>query len=241
MDTGLLLITGSDYPIPECQLILHQPTIKEIGYIGEEVFFTGIQTLIIDKSMFNMDEKDSININNFQLFMMVIESSEMIEKKSAVKQVLRMLFPNKNISFTKQSILFLEEKEEPIIVDENNFEEFQYTLEQVFCLNNTINDQSKFNPINKEASAIANKLMEGRKKIADEKGINHENLFSTYLSVLSIGLKIPLTILIEYTVYQIYDSLERYGLYLDWDIDIRVRLAGGEGKDQPENWMKNIH
>lgn len=241
MDTSLLLITGSDYPIPECQLILHQPTIKEIGYIGEEAFFTGIQTLIIDKSMFDVGENDLLDINNFQLFLMVIESSEMIEKKTAVKQVLKILFPTKNIAFTKQSILFIEPDMETIIVDENNFEILQHILEQIFCLSNTINDQSKFNPVNKEASAIANKLMEGRKKIAEEKGANSQNLFGTYLSVLSIGLKLPITSLVEYTVYQIYDALERYGLYLDWDIDIRVRLAGGEGQQQPENWMKNIH
>lgn len=38
MDTRLALMTGCDYPIPECQLTLHQPTIKEIGLIGENDF-----------------------------------------------------------------------------------------------------------------------------------------------------------------------------------------------------------
>ena len=36
MDTRLALMTGCDYPIPECQLTLHQPTIKEIGLIGDK-------------------------------------------------------------------------------------------------------------------------------------------------------------------------------------------------------------
>jgi hypothetical protein len=35
--------------------------------------------------------------------------------------------------------------------------------------------------------------------------------------------------------------MERYSLYINWDIDIRSRLAGGKPKDEPENWMKNIH
>jgi hypothetical protein len=33
---------GTDYPVPECQLTIHQPRIKEISLIGESDFFTGI-------------------------------------------------------------------------------------------------------------------------------------------------------------------------------------------------------
>jgi hypothetical protein len=35
MDIRLSLMTGADIPIPSCQLIMHQPSIKEIGMIGE--------------------------------------------------------------------------------------------------------------------------------------------------------------------------------------------------------------
>jgi hypothetical protein len=41
MDIKLSLMTGADIPIPECQLTVHQPTIKEIGMIGEKDFFIG--------------------------------------------------------------------------------------------------------------------------------------------------------------------------------------------------------
>ena len=37
------------------------------------------------------------------------------------------------------------------------------------------------------------------------------------------------------------DLVERYMLYLNWDMDIRSRLAGAKPDSQPENWMKNIH
>lgn len=30
-------------------------------------------------------------------------------------------------------------------------------------------------------------------------------------------------------------------LYVNWDLDIRSRLAGGKPESQCENWMKNIH
>lgn len=45
MDYRLNLMTGSDIPIPECQLTLHQPSVKEIGLVGEEDFLSALQLL----------------------------------------------------------------------------------------------------------------------------------------------------------------------------------------------------
>ena len=42
MDTRLALMCGIDFPVPECQLTIHQPRIKEIALIGEADFFSGI-------------------------------------------------------------------------------------------------------------------------------------------------------------------------------------------------------
>jgi hypothetical protein len=49
MDIRLALMSGIDIPIPEIQTVIHQPTIKEISYIGEIEFFTGLQTVTINK------------------------------------------------------------------------------------------------------------------------------------------------------------------------------------------------
>ena len=51
-DLRMALITGIDIPIPECQLVLHQPSIKEIAYLGDTNFFIGAQTLALHKTMF---------------------------------------------------------------------------------------------------------------------------------------------------------------------------------------------
>jgi hypothetical protein len=42
-------------------------------------------------------------------------------------------------------------------------------------------------------------------------------------------------------MYQLYDLIERYTLYMNWDLDIRSRLAGAKGDKPVENWMKLIH
>ena len=64
MDIRLALMTGIDIPVPELQTAVHQPTIKEISYIGEQEFFIGAQCLTLNKSMFVQDKEVLENINN---------------------------------------------------------------------------------------------------------------------------------------------------------------------------------
>jgi hypothetical protein len=47
--------------------------------------------------------------------------------------------------------------------------------------------------------------------------------------------------LLNCTIFQIYDLMERFGLYTGYDMDMRARLAGADIKQDPENWMKPIH
>jgi len=47
--------------------------------------------------------------------------------------------------------------------------------------------------------------------------------------------------LLDLTLYQLFDLVERYTLWFDWDIDLRQRLAGAKPKKEAENWMKSIH
>jgi len=59
--------------------------------------------------------------------------------------------------------------------------------------------------------------------------------------MLSVGLHLTVQSLIELTMFQLYDLVERYMLWINWDIDIRSRLAGGKPDKEPDNWMKNLH
>lgn len=242
MDTRLALMTGCDYPIPECQLTLHQPTIKEIGLIGENDFFTGSQCLSIYKSMFVTEDKSALDdINNFQIFMTVMRDKESMEKKHSVLQVLTLFFPKYDkVLFTPQSLLF-QSKEENVVIDENNFDFLQAAIREVTCSKSGPMDQQAFNPANDKAREIAEKLMRGRQRVAAQNGSANTSIFSLYLSILSVGLQMPVTELVNCTMFQLYDLMERYSLYMNWDLDVRTRLAGGKPDSQPDNWMKNIH
>lgn len=242
MDYRLSLICGTDMLIPECNLVAHQPRIKEISFIGESDFFIGAQTLCLHKTMFIEDKTILDSINNFQIFMTIMLQDETKDKKANILNVLNLLFPSYKVNVTPNSLLFIKEGVPPITVDGNNFEALQEVLRLIFCMHNGPMDQQAFNPANDKAREIAQKLMRGRQRVAAQNGSSNVSVFSQYMSILTIGLgSMSLQDLTNLTMFQLYDLMERYTLYTAWDLDVRQRLAGGKPEGTPDNWMKNIH
>lgn len=241
-DCTLGLMTGIDIPIPEIQMVMHQPTIKEISLIGEEDFFTGLQFLSIKASAWGELSEEIGQLSNFQLFIQLLFDQRMAEKKEVVLEVLRLLFPKNNPQLTPGSIL-LNQEGTTFIIDESNFQALQDMLDRVFSLEGT--DKVSYNPSNAKAAEIAKKLQRGREKVAAQKAKENGgsgSMLSQYLSVLTVGLgSMSLNDLMNLTLYQLQDLIKRYSLYLSWDIDLRARVFGG-GSDSPvEDWMKSIH
>lgn len=241
-DLTLSLMAGIDIPIPECQVIVHQPTIKEIGYLGEPSFLSAAQCLCLFKTMFKNQGDLLADYTNFSIFMMIMNEDEGKQKKAEVTELLKVLFPGLKPLFTPRSLL-LNSSEGSIIIDESNFESLQTVLRQVFCSSSSANSgYQNFNPQGEKAREIAEKLMRGRQRVAEQKGSSSSSLFAQYVSMLTIGLNsMTLEDCLNLTIFQLYDLVERYQLYVAYDIDIRSRLAGGKPDSKPDNWMKNIH
>ena len=55
MDIRLALMCGADIPIPDCALVVHQPKIKEIAYIGDDV----IDIPVFEKVGFSATPQDA--------------------------------------------------------------------------------------------------------------------------------------------------------------------------------------
>ena len=242
MDTRLALMCGNDIPIPELQTTIHQPSIKEIAFMGEQDFFIGLQTLTINKNLLTVKDKSLLeSTTNFQIFMTIMKEQETRDKKQAVMTFLQLIFPGYQVIMTPQSIL-LRKDENSSFVDESTFDILQDYIKEIFCVNSGPMDQASFNPADEKAREIAEKLMRGRQRVAEQKGETNSSAFGRYLSILTIGLNsMSLSEAMKLTMYQLYDLVERYTLYLNWDLDIRTRLAGGKPDSKPDDWMKNIH
>lgn len=242
-DIHLALVAGTDIPFPEGQISIHQPTIKEIALIGEMTYFTAAQTLCITKNMIDQGETLLADFNNFQVFMMVMWDKANRAKNIAVKELFPILVPNYSLALTPKSLILSKEGEESKIIDENNFDAFQAILRKVFCVDNGPSETQNFNPQGNKAREIAEKLMRARQRVAAQKSKeNGGTIFGRYVSILTVGLNsMSIHDCLNLTSYQLFDLVERYMLYMNWDLDIKSRLAGGSPDSQPEDWMKNIH
>ncbi len=248
----LQLMTGVDIPIIELGANIHQPTIKEISYLGELTYFTSIQFLCFNRATMSAStEQDNSNLetlNNFQIFMMLIRDPRLPDRTQKLLDVLSLLtilFPNYKCQFLPSSIYFIniKDKEDFFVIDETNFDAFRDVLTEISAVNNSISGQNGlYNPRSKKAAEIAAKMLHNRSRIAKQKGQSADGTLSRYVSILTVGLSsMSLNDCLNLTIYQLYDLLERYGLYMGWDLDIRSRLAGGKPDDKPDDWMKDIH
>lgn len=247
-DMRLALMSGIDIPIPECKIVIHQPTIKEISFIGEQEYFTAIQVLCIQKESLLEDKALLSEFTNFKVFMMIMTDKTSILQKKAVEAAFSILFPNYSVTMTVRSLIFLtknnqDENQDSILIDDTNFEFLQNVISQICCLTHNSMQQAGFNPQDKKAKEIADKLMKARSRVAKQKGENNDaSLLGQQISVLTIGVgAMSLDQCLNLTMYQLFDLIERYSLYVAWDLDIKVRLAGGTSNSEPDNWMKIIH
>lgn len=236
-DISLALFTGVDIPMVEYGLILHQPTIKEISYIGEARFLSGIQLLGIQKDALIQDKEQADNVNIFQIILQLLKENQ--ELKNNILNIFQLLFINIKVIIMPKSINFIQADNNIIMIDENNFQGFQDYLRTVFCLTNKTNND--FNTVTEKGREIANKLLRARQRVAAQKQQGKHNTLVNYLSSLVVAIpSMSLNDVINLTLYQLYDLLERYSLYSNWDLQIKCQLAGGTVEEK-EDWMKNIH
>lgn len=245
-DMQLALMAGIDIPIVELHLTIHPPTIKDIAYMGEQEFFRAAQYLCVDKEVLIQDENVLQGLNNFQVLLKVLEQSKDKSAKTALNTLLLLLFPDYKTVIMPRSIIITQMKAdaEPVTIDENNFDILQDVAREVLCMSSLFQGKNiVYKPGNAAAKRIADKLMRSRKKIAEQKALKDqgESVLTRYLSVLTIGAGISPQECTGLNLFQLFDLMERYTSYVEWDTDLRVRLAGGKPEKQVESWMRNLH
>lgn len=247
MDT-IQLISGIDIPILELQTSIHQPSIKEISFIGETTYFLVLQLFSINKDMVIASNPQGASglksLSNFEIFMMLIRDPQMASKQQDILAVLSILFPDYTPQLLPRSIFCKSNsKEHSFTLDENTYDSFRTVVAQIGCLDNSISGQNGgFNPRGKKAAEIAAKLMRGRQRSAKGGSKNTGGILARYVSILTIAIpSMSLNDCLNLTIFQLYDLMERYSLHLNWDIDMRSRLAGAKPDKEPDDWMKNLH
>jgi hypothetical protein len=248
MKNELLLLAGSDIPFPEARVTIHQPTLKEIGYIGEKAFFMGCGFLDFSKNLLNQTDKIRLaNYNDFDILMSI-----MINKEKSVRDtvesamlVLSLIFPLYEVTVRKDKVAIILIKDgQEFEINKSNFPAFKEIVIEMFNLKPSDGSADKYNPQGDMAKRIAEKfkkrqeqLNKLKEEIDPEKGVS---ILSRYASILAVGLQKDLNELMQYTVYQLYDEFQRFQLKVQWDAYIEARMAGAKDLEEVDNWMIDL-
>lgn len=245
----LTLVSGIDLPFPELKVNIHQPTIREISYIGEMNFYEALSIITIDaetliknsKDFTEQDKSEISKMSNFKLFLTMVNSQPNV--KVSVFMLFTLLFPNHTLDIQDEYILLTNiEKNDCVLMDENIFTIFQKVLKRMFCLNGSTSEE-EFNPAGERAKEIIEKIKKGREKVEKQRGTSKsktKNFLSKYISGLGIGSN-SLNILnvLDLTLYQLFDQLERFQLYSSFNIAIDAKMAGAKDVEDID-WLKDI-
>jgi hypothetical protein len=249
----LTLIAGADIPVPELKANLHQPTINEIAILGEERFYSilglfNITAESVVKALTSGPLKNELermdlvkssleSLSDFEILLQVLKDEP--ETAAGFESVLSLILPQYSFSVEERIILGFG-KSGTISITEESFLVLREVVKIMFCLNTT--KQEEFNPVDDKAKAIADKIQKARERVRASKGESKEKTYilANYISSLGIGVN-ALNILnaVELTVYQLFNQMERYGLYVQSDYAIRAAMAGAKGVEQVD-WLKQL-
>ena len=248
--THLLLDSPNDIPFIPAQLTVHVPRVQEVGLLsnGESTLFIGAQYLTLTKNDLSEEDRARLgNLTNFDIIMKINQqhTPDIQKNKVMAEEVLVLLFPNWNISFSPIGLILRNEENEVKQIKKDDFDSFQDIVRSIFCLNElSVNGEKKYNPGNKAAQRLADKFRKYHEKLAKMKkseGGQDISILDRYVSILSVGEHKDKNELMQYTVYQLIDEFKRYELKEESDIHQRALLAGAQNLKETENWMKDIH
>lgn len=242
MENELLLLSGNDIPYAAAGVVIHQPSLKEIAYLGEEVFFTGCEFLNFSKDMLTEEDKSHLeSYSNFDILMSIMkEKNATVQKnKLCIEMVLSLIFPTYQIEIKSEYISLVGQDGVEHQINNDNFEDFKDILVSMFRL--TKRDKSEYQPMGEMAKKIADKLKKRHQKLAENKEKQKIAILSRYISILATGQKKDINALFQYTVYQLFDEFSRFQLKTSYDIYVQARMAGAKDMKDPEDWMKDLY
>lgn len=221
-DQIALFLSGQDVPIVECNIIIHQPTIKQIVLFKETNFISAIQLFSqIDDNMARLRELNPLTeqFSDFELLMAMLNQDDKV--RDSINSFFELIFPRYKIEIRDKDICFYQNEQRVGMINLHNYKVFCDITDKLFGLPT---DNKKYNPANKKAKELANKFKKRAEILAKQKGKEGESpsLYGSYVSILSVGMNLDINILLNYTPFQLRDTFNRYWKKVNSDFYQRV-------------------
>lgn len=244
-----LLLSGQPIFIPEINIYITQPRIKDIVLFGEDDFFTTVQLLVDMQRFTSMIKEGNSQLNiisDFQLLLIMIEEDPTV--KVMIQNLFNLIFPDYEVKITENTIDFVLSESNQIVgrITPFNFEPFQNALNDLFIPQGENEREPDYNPVNDMAAKIAEKIKKGREKVHAQRAAveGEHSIFADYCSTLSIGLGMDINIFFSYTSFQLYDAYRRFFDKQQSDFYMRVSsmpMMDTSKMEAPPPWQRNLY
>lgn len=243
----LTLITGQALVVGSPPIMLYQPSLKELGVLGQMNFYSAIMLLTYPKRIVKTEDDYLKDAADFEIIMSIFRKDDDTCRlyTQLISLLLSLVLKHYTIKIAGNMILLERENEKQIILNAENYDFVKQALIQMFCLKDIMGDDS--NEIKDTDTPMVRRLKEKFKKrheiLARKNGGKGENdLLARYISIVATGLGLPLIQINEYTIYQLFDEYKRFQLKEAFDLYIkRATSFGGVKKEEKVvNWQKSL-
>ena len=234
-DKELVYITGKPFCLDGIQI--HPITINDIVDIG----YTNYRILLnficadIDDFIDNSEGKYS----NEDLFAFMLNSFiHSSDARNALLSALRMICKTDKISYDNVNECL---KIDQGCLTSNNFLTFQAIVKErngISKLNEDIE-----NPANAKAAALLARKKVLKKKIDKAKNQDTSDItLADLISILASGMKIPISVICQYDMYQFNDQFNRLRIFKDYEVNIQALLAGADSNSiHLQHWISKTN
>lgn len=256
MVDALKLLAGTPLPVPQLGLEIHQPKLKEIALLGEKELYQTYSLLTLTKEKYlkmveaksegNVEMLESVKnklmfMNDFQLILETALQDSSLH--SNLMGFLYIVFPKaKKITVELNFLIisWLDPDSKETLITDIEFQHLSPIFDKMFNTGNT--EKEEFNPINDKAAEIAAKIEARRKRLAREKGEEkvEKSALATGISVLATADGIPLDVILNYTIPQLYYQLERSRKYSEYQTQITLGAFAGLKDVEIADWTHSI-
>ncbi len=235
--SNLQITAGFPLIMNNTDLVLFQPSLREVARLGEDIFFQSVNFLSLEKE--EIEKIVGMEIGQKTIYEIKKELFKVDEGAKGLIMVGLATFTKGEVKYSEGLDTFtiaLNGKIE--IVTDELYEEIQRGVR--LLMEDDASREEKFKPTDKKSESIANKIEQSRSRLSQEsKNKNRGATLDRLIKALcTLDHSLNLLNVWDLTMRQFNDSLKSHMLYENYKIQIQSALAGAEVKI--EDWIEQI-
>lgn len=234
--------TGVDIPIEELSLTLRQPKVREISMLGETNYFVALQLFTMTAEQLHIETP---GVNGWTILQESLKQKidGIADTKVLVHNFLQLFF-NETVNFGPRSLMIMGGKDGIQNIEPEDFDNLQYLIGVLGGKELLAPAEENFNPKNKRAAEIAEKMKKARKRLAQVKAAENggidpnvsKGFLSRYVRTVALGTPNTLEDVNNMTILQLNEMMQMYLAKEAYDLEVSSRLAGAKGDKELVHW-----